>query len=204
MPPKLLASGQHSYRDSKACIATLLSGKPCPNPRNPCEAIPYCIRCMQHGDPSLKVVQHRGGCGKILVAARTLPATYYVGWWGHRTPGKKIPEKDLEWALDTGTGASINAVDFPGSQLKYAACPGPNELATIGYARASDFLLCKTSPTTLLFSTRCEIPKGYQITMTYSSGVGSQEAFFKERGIVRKDIGTKENPALTKQARKSS
>ena len=50
------------------------------------KGVPYCLECLQNGDPSLKVADHPK-FGKILVAARDLPKGYLAAWWGDLLPG---------------------------------------------------------------------------------------------------------------------
>ena len=198
--PRDLASGQHSFRPGGGCISTLMSGAPCKGPRV-VEQIPYCTKCMHSGDPSLRVTKHPK-FGKILVARRQLPAGYIIAWWGTLyRKGQKIPDEKLEWALDTGEGTTIDGTNFPGSLLKFSACPGPGEIATLGYYRTSDALLGNISPSSVLFVTKTEIPIHTNLTMTYASPEkGAQDKFFSERGLDRCDVGTADFPALRKKA----
>jgi hypothetical protein len=198
---KLTKSGQHPPKGN-GCLSTSKAGHPCRHPRVS-KLIPYCKQCMKCGDPSLKAVQHPR-FGKILIAIRNLPKRYYVGWWGKHMPRKELPQKRMEWALQTKKGM-IDAVPFPGSLLKFSACPGPNEVPTIDFSSNSDVLLKpKEKMATLMFSTLKEIPKNHQLTMMYNADEKTTDVFFKEQGITRADVGTSKYPALRKKTNTTS
>merc|ERR1712046_202488 len=139
------------------------------------------------------------GFGKILVANRELKKPYYAAWWGTLVPSSKMSDKSKEWALQTTKGM-IDAIPHKGSQLKYCACTGPNEVSTINFSYNFDALLEKPPKgqkpyvTCLLFQTLRDIPKNYQVTMMYNADEKSTQEFFDERGIVRGDVGTAEYP----------
>jgi len=153
---------------------------------------------MKSGDPSLKVVKHPR-FGKILVTKRTLRKGYYVSWWGNLLKRKRdMPDKHMEWALETNKGM-IDAVPHKGSLLQFCACPGPNEVPTIDFAPNSDILLKRGQDMgAVIFKTLRDIPKGYQVDMMYNKDERTTDEFFKEQGIVRGDVGTKTYPALRK------
>eukprot|EP00747_Dinoflagellata_sp_TGD_P164880 gnl/TRDRNA2_/TRDRNA2_185427_c0_seq1.p1 gnl/TRDRNA2_/TRDRNA2_185427_c0~~gnl/TRDRNA2_/TRDRNA2_185427_c0_seq1.p1 ORF type:complete len:216 (-),score=40.18 gnl/TRDRNA2_/TRDRNA2_185427_c0_seq1:106-753(-) len=196
---RLSKHGQHMPQGS-GCIATSRNGKACKHPRAT-KFIPYCTSCMRSGDPSLKAVQHPR-FGKILIATRTLKAPYYAAWWGNLIPLKKMKKKDkeMEWALRSPKGW-IDATPHPGSQLKFTACPGPNEVANIDFAPNDEVLLSKAADQScLIFRTSRDIPKNYQLTMTYGEDKKSMDAFFAERGLVRSDVGIPKHPAMRKKS----
>lgn len=192
---KLTKHGQN-IPTGAGCLSTNLNGKACPNMRVS-RGVPYCSKCVKTGDPSLKVCEHPK-FGKILVANRELKKPYYAAWWGTLMPKSKLPYERQEWALQTPKGF-IDAIPHEGSQLKYCACPGPNELPTINFSSNHDALLEKASKTCLLFSTMRDIPKNYQVTMMYNEDEKTTKEFFEERGLVRGDVGTKEHPSFRKK-----
>ncbi|CAE7483363.1 unnamed protein product [Symbiodinium necroappetens] len=193
---RLSVNGQH-LPTSDGCIATYRTGKPCSIPRVS-KLMPYCGKCMRTGDPSLKAVKHPR-FGKILIAKRNLPKGYYVAWWGNLLPKKKIARKRMEWALETTKGM-VDAVPYDGSQLKYCACVGPNELPTIDFAPNSDVLLNRgEDKAAVMFRTLRPIPRNWQVDMMYNKDEKSTDEFFQEQGICRGDVGTKRYPALRKK-----
>lgn len=161
--------------------------------------MPYCKKCFQAGDPSLKAVKHPK-FGMILIATRDIPKGYYVGWWGKLLKKKsEMPRKHMEWALETTKGM-VDAVPYKGSQLQFCACPGPNEVPTIDFAPNSDCLLKRGEPMgTAVFRTLKAVPRGYQVDMMYNKDEKSTDIFFREQGIKRGDVGTKKHPALRKK-----
>lgn len=191
--------GQHPVI-GQGCISTLpvpTGGcRPCPHPRIEAH-LPYCKGCMKSGDPSLKKVKHPK-FGSCLVATRALKRGYLIAWWGRRIGSKRLPDKNWEWALTSPKGV-IDAVPFrTGSLLQFSQCPGPTERATVNFAPQADRLLVQKDRTCRLFRTLCDVPKGHQITMTYSDTEKGQDEFFADRGITRADIGCKQWPALKK------
>ncbi|CAE8603479.1 unnamed protein product, partial [Polarella glacialis] len=180
-------------------LSTLKSGKACPCDRvNP--LIPYCKKCCKSGDPSLKVCTHPK-FGKILIALRDLPKPYYVAWWGKQLKRKDMPQKHMEWALQTNTGM-VDAVPFKeGSMLQFCACSGPNEIPTIDFAPDSEILLKSRNEkmAAVIFRTLRDIPRGHQVTMMYNTNEKTTNEFFKEQGIVRGDVGTPRYPCLRKK-----
>lgn len=191
---KLTKSGQHTVKGF-GCLSTTPKG-PCRKPRA-LATVPYCKACMCSGDPSLKVTQHPK-FGKILLAARDIPKGYYIGWWGNLMATKKLPLKNWEWALQTYAGM-INAVGQKGSQLKFTACVGPNEQPVVDFAPCHDVLLKRQQKMgCLIFRTKQDIPKGYQLTMMYNEDEKTTEEFFQEQGITRADVGTKRYPTIRK------
>jgi hypothetical protein len=142
--------------------------------------------------------------GKILVARRDLPSSYYIVWWGTKQKYKDVPNAHMEWALQTRTGAGyINArYHQGGSLLQFSACPGPNELTTVWMGPHSESVLRKNEKLAgLLFSTRMEVPKNHHLTMMYGDSPKGTDEFFKDRGLVRGDVGTPKFPALRKEPR---
>lgn len=197
---KMLASGQYSPKSGQRCLSTSLKGEPCPNAvpggKNG-DRVPYCEKCRKHGDPSLFVTDHPK-FGKILVANRNLPKGYRMAWWGDRTTTKKLPDPDWEWALDTTKGV-INARPYQkGSLLQFCACPGPHEKVTVWMGPRSDSNLRAKPLTCMLFSTTMPIPKNHQLTMMYNESWKDTDEFFKERGLVRADVGTRKYPCIKK------
>lgn len=195
--PKLTSTGQHATVGS-GCIATLPNNNTAPCPFSRVEAhIPYCKNCMAKGDPSLNVVKHPK-FGSCLVTTRKLPKGYVIAWWGRRIGKKKMPKKNWEWALESYKGV-IDAVPFrKGSLLQYSQCPGPSEKPTVDFTSKQDLLLVQKPKTCLLFQTLCEVPKSHQLTMMYNEDEKTTENFFKERGLVRQDVGCPKFPALKK------
>jgi len=187
------------------CIATSSKGVPCKHPRAG-KGLPYCARCMKTGDPSLKVCQHPK-YGKILVAARKIPKGYYVAWWGKVSGEKQMTLKAMEWALETTCTRPkkyIDATPFKGSQLQFTACPGPSEVANINFAPGKQdvcLLDVKEKKSCLLFSTFREIPKSHQFTMMYNKDEKTTNAFFKDMGLTRADVGTPKYPAPRKASK---
>ena len=194
------------------CISTTPEGQPCPRKRG-FVSVPYCIECMATGDPSLSVQQHPTA-GKVLCAVRDLPAGYKVGWWGHvYNSASSVPAKAMDWCLEVPSPFSkkatvcIDATPHDGSLLKYCSCVGPNEVASIGFARNSDIFLDRAGKVkdrnigTVMFALRVPVPRGTLVQMTYATtgDSNSQRAFFDERNIERDDVGTKEHPALLKR-----
>jgi len=194
---RLTPSGQHPVV-STGCLSTSLKGTACPRPRF-MDGVPYCLECLESGDPSLTVTDHPK-FGKILIAARDLPKGYLAAWWGDLLPLSRLPEKHLEWALQTRYGY-IDAVPHNGSQLKYCACPGPNEATTLDYTKEEDILLTKAEKAGIIFKTLRAVPRRHHVCMMYNKDEKSTDEFFAERGIVRGDMGTKQYPALRKAGR---
>merc|ERR1712232_140304 len=152
-------------------------------------------KCLKSGDSSLKVRQHPK-YGKILTAARQLPKHYYVAWWGTVVPSSKLPKEKEEWALRTPVGM-IDATSHKGSQLLFCACPGPAERPTVNFAPNQAALLAKKTPLCgVIFRTLHSIPRNHQLTMMYDEDAKTTDQFFKERGIVRANVGTARFPAL--------
>lgn len=193
----LMATGQNKP-SSGLCISTLLSGEPCPGKIAENDFVPYCASCRKTSDPSVKVTDHPK-FGKILVAARDLPAGYRMAWWGTRTTKKEIPEAHMEWALDTPVGLIDARPHQGGSFLQFSACPGPNELTTVWMGPNTDLLMKKAPKTCMLFSTRMPVPKNHHLAMMYNESVKTTDEFFAERGLVRGDVGTTKFPALRKK-----
>lgn len=201
--PKLTKLGQHLIH-GEGCISTELNGAACCRPRAE-HHIPYCKQCMKFGDPSLKVQKHPK-FGKCLVAARSLPRGYITAWWGTRRGKKSMPEKNWEWALETSSGV-IDAVPHQhGSQLQFTQCPGPSEKTTVDFVprNKETALLRQKEKMCLLFANLCDIPKNHQFTMMYNKDEKTTEQFFKDRGIVRSDIGCPQYPALRKAGKATS
>merc|ERR1712032_1225180 len=174
----------------------MLSGAPCANPRSE-EHIPYCKRCVRTGDPSLKVVKHPK-FGRCLITRRRLEKGYVIAWWGKRVAKKDMSLEDWNWALESRVGV-INAVPFKtASQLQFCQCPGPSEVPTVDERSNWDVLLKRKPTTCLLFRTLCDMPKHHQLTMMYNKDEKTTEEFFKERGIVRSDVGCRQYPAVKK------
>jgi len=203
MPKKTPLFSQHgqNFPVGDGCISTCLDGTPCPLGRAS-RSVPYCTRCMESGDPSLKVVQHPK-YGKILVAMRDLPKPYYVAWWGDLMDKKQMPEGDprWEWALIANEQTVIDATPYKGSQLQFTACPGPSELPNIDWAPNESALVRNANHgdrAGAIFRTFRDIPKHYQVTMMYNEDEKSTDTFFKERGLMRADVGTRQHPALRK------
>lgn len=196
---RLTAVGQHFVK-SEACISTTpKDGSPCPFPRVE-PHLPYCKACLRGGDPALKKVKHPK-YGHCLIAQRALKKGYQVAWWGRRISAKKLPSKSWDWALMTPRGI-VDAVPFrTGSLLQFCQCPGPTEVPTIDFSQNRDELLASKPKTCRLFATLCDIPKGHQVTMTYSNDEKAMNEFFAERGIVRADVGCKEFPAMKRKKR---
>eukprot|EP00928_Gymnodinium_smaydae_P020394 TRINITY_DN17881_c0_g1_i1.p1 TRINITY_DN17881_c0_g1~~TRINITY_DN17881_c0_g1_i1.p1 ORF type:complete len:224 (-),score=45.88 TRINITY_DN17881_c0_g1_i1:288-959(-) len=198
---KLTRIGQHPVVGS-GCIATMLNGKPCPDPRVE-KHLPYCKSCMRSGDPSLQVMKHPK-FGKCLIARRNLKKGYRVAWWGNRVGKRKLPTKHWEWALETCVGV-IDAVPYrKASQLQFCQCPGPSEKPVIDdCTKDYEALLARKDKTCLIFSLLCDVPKGHQLTMMYNKDEKTTEEFFAERGIVRSDVGCPKYPALKKDKKMS-
>lgn len=202
---KVVKHRQHGAL-SGACISTSLKGEPCQGdlplksnkPGDLCDMVPYCTKCRKKGDPSLLVTQHPK-FGKILVARRDLPKGYRMAWWGNRSTAKKLPDKDWEWALDTGTCGIINARPHQkGSLLQFSACPGPQERVTVWMGPRSESNLDKSKLTCLMFTTTMPVPKNHQLCMMYNDSIKSTEQFFADRGLKRCNVGTKRYPCIKK------
>lgn len=195
--PKISRAGQNPI-SGHLCIATKLNGKPCPHQRVESH-LPYCKPCMQNGDPSLKVCKHPK-FGNTLVALRNIKKGYVVPWWGNRIAKEKLPAKAWEWALESRFGV-IDATPFKHrSQMQFCQCVGPSEKPVIDdcpdhYER----LLARKEKTCLLFSTMCDVPKRHQLTMMYNKDEKTTNDFFKDRGLVRSDVGCRKYPALKKK-----
>merc|ERR1712039_212722 len=85
-----------------------------------------------------------------------------------------------------------------GSLMQYCACPGPSEVTTVDFASRMVWIQgrsrqfgCKLA--CIIFKTLKPIPKSYQLTMMY------EKKFFKKRGLVRCDVGTKRFPTQRKK-----
>merc|ERR1712217_918117 len=105
-----------------------------------------------------------------------------------------------EWALETPTGF-IDATPYTGGSLmQFCACPGPSEIATVNFAGNSHALLSKAKQSCMIFNTLTTVPKSHQLTMMYDENEKTTEKFFRERGLVRCDVGTKRFPTLRKQS----
>lgn len=193
---RLTRHGQHGPA-GVGCISTSIDGEPCQRPRET-RGVPYCMACMTSGDPSLRVVEHPK-YGKILVAARPLPKPYYIGWWGKLIRPKSLPPTRWEWALQTEKGM-IDAIDHPGSLLQFCACPGPHEVPVVDFAPNDEALLEKGATMGCsIFRTTQDIPMNHQVTMMYNQDEKTTDEFFKERGLVRDDVGLAAFPAVRKK-----
>lgn len=182
------------------CIATKVSGSPCPNLRVESH-MPYCKSCLCNGDPSLRVVKHPK-FGRCLIATRKLKKGYVCAWWGDRVGKNKLPAKSWEWALESRFGV-IDAVPHKKSSfMQFCQCVGPSERPTIDDCPTYyEALLARKEKTCLLFSTMCEVPKNHQLTMMYNKDEKTTNEFFQERGLTRADVGCRQYPALKKRGR---
>eukprot|EP00397_Hematodinium_sp_SG-2012_P010267 GEMP01010376.1.p1 GENE.GEMP01010376.1~~GEMP01010376.1.p1 ORF type:complete len:428 (+),score=64.22 GEMP01010376.1:351-1634(+) len=194
-------SGQHTVK-SGACIATFLDGKPC------CELacenyVPYCREHMKKGDPSMKVVKHPK-YGKCLVAARELPARYYMALFGNLMPKKVVAGEQLNWCFITEDGQGTINPATQSSQIKYCQCPGPNEIVTVAFAAEPMYCRKGNKLGSMLFTTTRTLPKTYQLVMMYSEDERTADLFFEERGIVRADVGTTVYPCFRKKRAQST
>jgi len=162
--------------------------------------MPYCKKCFQAGDPSLKAVKHPR-FGMILIAMRDIPKGYYAGWWGKLLKKKsEMPKPHMEWALETTKGM-VDAVPYKGSLLQFCACPGPNEVPTIDFAPNSDCILQRGQQFgCAIFRTLKPVPRNHQVDMMYNKDEKSTDVFFREQGIKRADVGTEKYPALRKKS----
>jgi len=192
-------SGQHSVK-SGLCIATNLNGEPCPKIAH-ASKVPYCTECMKNGDPSLKVVKHKK-FGKQLVAARDLPPKYYMALYGDLKDEKDMEEENKNWGFQTEDNMFIDPKKYD-AQIKFCQCPGPNEMVTVALAPEAEYVNKNESMGSMIFVTRREIPKNHQLVMMYCVDEKTTEMFFKERGIERKDVGSKEYPCFTKKKSRS-
>ena len=75
MAPALAVQKKPRGRADAQCIAHLRSGRRCPRAVGG-RAVPYCEGHLQKGDGAVKVHEHPGGYGKILVARFHLPKGY--------------------------------------------------------------------------------------------------------------------------------
>jgi len=193
---RLTNAGQH-FASSGLCIATSKKGKPCCDPVHE-PGVPFCKRCMVSGDPALKVRGHPRA-GKILVAARDLPAGYKVPLWGRLTKKRDMTEKAMEWGFDLSTGWFLDPTKCPGSLVQFCPCPGPNEVAVItGQPRCATTDKRRQYGAWTFLLTR-PVKRDFQITLQYGVNSKDSDAFFAERGIVRLDVGTKANPAYRRK-----
>jgi hypothetical protein len=161
--------------------------------------IPYCKKCLQHGDPSVKVLPHPTVpmIGNILVATRDLPAGYRFVYWGSRKIGKeaaKLMDDDdriIEFLYGRKPCGSIEPGPHKGCVLQMAGNPGPNEYPNMVTtpehfgAMSDDLVGC-------MYHLIHDVPKGHQIAHNY----GKQ--WFKDRKITPLDIGTPEYPMIPK------
>jgi len=200
---KLTNAGQHMVAGMN-CIATAIDGRPCPGLRAE-KGIPLCKKCIASGDPSLKAVEHPK-FGKILIAMRALPKGYRAAWWGNLTTKKKMTEKAMEWALEVPGRQFVDATPYKGSQLQFSACPGPSELPTVDFAAGDTFLQlikvakkAKAKRAGIIFQTLRDIPRHHQVAMMYNEDEKTTEAFFKDRGLTRADVGTHKYPLARKK-----
>lgn len=195
---KLYKSGQN-LMGSDYCIATFLTGESC-NATRICAQVPYCKKHMDNGDPSLKVVKHPK-YGKTLVAARDLPARYHMGLYGARKSKAEMSEENMNWAFETAECGFIDPHGYE-AQVKYCQCPGPTEIVTVGFSQLKELITKKAKLGSMLFMTKRDIPKNHQLVMMYAEDEKSTNSFFKERGIVRKDVGTDKYPCFRKASRR--
>jgi len=189
------ASGQHTVKSGR-CIATFLDGKACP--KSACENfVPYCQEHMRNGDPSMKVVKHPK-YGKCLVAARELPPKYYMALYGDLMPKKKVSKEDLNWSFITDGRGIINPAGHD-AQLKFCQCPGPDEIVTVGFPSECNYCEKGAKFGSMLFITKMKIPKNYQLVMMYAEDEKSTTNFFRERRIIRDNVGCPKYPCFLKK-----
>mmetsp|Transcript_37973 Transcript_37973/g.107320 ORF Transcript_37973/g.107320 Transcript_37973/m.107320 type:complete len:213 (+) Transcript_37973:41-679(+) len=188
---KVTKAGQH-FISSGYCIATSrLNGTPCGN-RAHDKAVPYCCEHMLKGDPAFRVVNHPRA-GKILVAARDLPAGYRATLWGKLIREKDLPPKSLEWSFQVANKWYVDPTKSAGSLVQFCPCPGPSEVAAVttsGEERRGKEFGSRS------FMLNTGLPKGWQVTMQYGNNSKESNTFFEERGIARVDVGTACHPAL--------
>mmetsp|Transcript_20328 Transcript_20328/g.54303 ORF Transcript_20328/g.54303 Transcript_20328/m.54303 type:complete len:223 (-) Transcript_20328:327-995(-) len=187
---QLTKSGQHSLR-SGLCIATSREGKPCCRGTS-VKGVPYCEAHMLRGDPSLRVAEHPK-CGKILVAARDLPRGYRVVLWGRLCRRKNMSPEALEWGFELMGTWMLDPTGNPGSLVQFCACPGPGEIAALwtdGAGRQGKEFGSRT------FVLPFGLTRNWQATMQYGDNTYASDEFFKDRGLVRMDVGTKRYPAM--------
>jgi len=200
----VLAQKKPWGKPDEQCIAYCRNGKRCTGTierpwsnRVNAAPVPYCKRCLNHGDGSLKVVKHPV-CGKILIARHGLPKGYRIIYHGaRRTSGRDDDKVDWDedrtlWFYPEGSGRSngyIDPTDYKGSTLQFAACVGPGELVNIsqnnrGYGRKGhDYAGME-------YVTRMPVPAGTQLVHDYGA------EWWKDRPeLKRGNVGTRKYPA---------
>jgi len=192
---KRTTAGQ-PFVSSGLCIATSRTdGRACCR-RVGAPSVPYCSQHMRTGDPSLRTVKHPRA-GKILIAARALPKGYRMALWGKLKKHDKVSDKGMEWAFDIRDGWMLDPTPCKASMLQYCACPGPNEAAAVNATTISKTTGGKYG--SWAFITGRPVPRSWQITMQYGDTSKGSDEFFRERGIVRLDVGTKLYPAIRRK-----
>jgi len=145
----------------------------------------------------LKVAKHPRA-GKILVAARDLPAGYRIPLWGRVTGKKDLSEKAMEWAFDVTGGKFLDPTPYKGSMIQFCPCPGPNEVAVLSSIpvtppkKGAKFGFWP-------FILNQNVPKNFQMTLQYGSNSKESDTFFTERGIERLDVGLKQYPTVRRK-----
>lgn len=199
---KTTGAGQHAIGQSR-CISTLrATGKACAGKLAE-DGVPYCRECMKTGDPSLRVASHPKA-GKILVAARPLPAGYRVALWGRIARRQELSAKSQEWAFTIAPpDKQLDPTPFKGSLVQFCACAGPTEVAAVKPFPASTGVYGGKKYGCWMFRTIHKLPKNWQVTMQYGNNSKESAEFFAERGILRCDVGTPAFPALRRKDAKA-
>jgi hypothetical protein len=183
------------------CWATdLKTGEPCPCMVPKDSNIPYCPHHLVHGDDALVVIDHptNKGVGKILIARQDLPRGYKMVYWGRRTRWRGCKGEDRAMSF-LQNGGVIDPIEFPGQQLQFMACPGPNERSN---TKATDECFGKTYDTRLIgreFETSEPVRKNHQLLQWYGS-----KDWFESRDIPRTNVGTVDFPAPQRRTKKKS
>ena len=182
------------------CWATdLKTGEPCPCKVPKDSNIPYCPHHLVHGDDALVVIDHptNKGVGKILIARQDLPRGYKMVYWGRRTRWRGCKGEDRAMSF-LQNGGVIDPIEFPGQQLQFMACPGPNERSN---TKATDECFGKTYDTRLIgreFETSEPVKKNHQLLQWYGS-----KDWFESRDIPRTNVGTVDYPAPLRRCNKA-
>jgi len=192
------STGQHVVGQSRCISTSRATGKACPGKLVE-DGVPYCRACMKTGDPSVRVASHPKA-GKILVAARPLPAGYRLALWGRIAERKDLPAKAQEWAFTIAPpDKQLDPTPFKGSMVQFCPCAGPTEIAAVKPFPSSSGVYGGEKYGCWMFRTIHKLPKNWQVTMQYGNNSKESSDFFAERGIVRCDVGTKAFPALRRK-----